>query len=91
MKLKSLIGAALVAGTLLSGTAMTSMVSASPEPSGWDDNNDKATGSGSDTTYAFMQRAELYMNQAQGCDTDNATGCCRSREYPVERRLLPAI
>ena len=59
MKLKSLIGAALVAGTLLSGTAMTSMVSASPEPSGWDDNNDQAVGSGSDTTYAFMPTGSM--------------------------------
>lgn len=72
MKLKSLIGATLVAGTLLSGTVMTSVASAAPEPSGWDDVNNQVTGAGSDTTYNFMQRAEVLYNQADGCDTDNA-------------------
>ena len=87
MKLKSLVGAALVAGTLLSGTVLTSAVSAAPEPSGWDDNNDKAVGSGSDTTYAFMQRAELYMNQAQGCDTDNASPAAPPAAYTLGKCL----
>lgn len=72
MRLKKVLGAALIAGTLLSGT-MGSIAGASPEPSGWDDANNAVKGGGSDTTYNFMQRAELLFNQAVGCDTDNAT------------------
>ena len=87
MKLKSLIGAALVAGTLLSGTAMTSMVSASPEPSGWDDANDRVVGTGSDTTYPFMQRAELLFNQGTGCDTDNASPAASPAAYNLGKCL----
>jgi len=87
MKLKSLIGAALVAGTLLSGTAMTSMVSASPEPSGWDDANDRVVGTGSDTTYNFMQRGEVLYNQANGCDTDNASPAASPATYTLGKCL----
>ena len=71
MKLKALMGAAVITGTLLSGV-MTSVASAAPEPSGWDDVNDAVKGGGSDTTYNFMQRTEVLYNQAVGCDTDNA-------------------
>ena len=88
MKLKSLIGAALVAGTLLSGTAMTSMAGATaPEPSGWDDVNDRVVGTGSDTTYSFMQRAELLFNQATGCDTDNASPAASPATYNLGKCL----
>jgi ABC-type phosphate transport system substrate-binding protein len=73
MKLKSLLGAAVIAGTLISGTVMSSVAGAAPEPSGWDDVNDAVVGAGSDTTYPFMQRYELLYNQANGCDTNNAS------------------
>jgi len=77
MKLKSLIGATVIAGTLLSGAVMSSMAGAETNPApttGWDNVNDRVTGAGSDTTYNFMQRAELLYNQADGCDTDNVSG-----------------
>lgn len=69
MKLKALIGAALAAAVLTTG----GMAAAAPPNTGWDDINDIITGSGSDTTYNFMQRAELNYNQAVGCDTVNSS------------------
>ena len=69
MKLKALIGTAVAAAVLTTG----GMAAAAPPNTGWDDINDVITGSGSDTTYNFMQRAELVYNQAAGCDTVNTS------------------
>lgn len=69
MKLKALIGSAVAAAVLTTG----GMAAAAPPNTGWDDINDIITGSGSDTTYNFMQRAELTYNQAVGCDTVNTS------------------
>ncbi len=72
MKLKVLVASVLAATTLFSVAGLAGATA--PEPSGWDDVNDQVVGGGSDTTYAFMQKAELIYNQANGCETDNVTG-----------------
>lgn len=71
MKLKTMVAGVVAAATLF-GAAGAAM--AAPPGSGWDDTPDRVEGAGSDTTYAFMQKAELLFNQAQGCDTDNTAG-----------------
>lgn len=71
MKLKTL-AAGVLAATITLGTAGTAL--AAPPGSGWDDVPNRVEGAGSDTTYAYMQKAELLFNQAQGCDTDNTSG-----------------
>jgi ABC-type phosphate transport system substrate-binding protein len=71
MKLKTL-AAGVLAATITFGTASAAM--AAPPGSGWDGVPDKVEGSGSDTTYAYMQKTETLFNQAQGCDTDNTAG-----------------
>ena len=77
MKLKALV-AGLIAAAFLTTAAVAGAVPNPPEPnaagSGWDDVNDLIVGSGSDTTYAFMQGFEKIYNQANGCDTNNSTG-----------------
>lgn len=75
MKFKTLIAGAVAAATLV-GAAGVAGADGGPAPSGtgWDGVNDLVVGSGSDTTFRFMQEAELLYNQAQGCETDNATG-----------------
>lgn len=72
MKLKVLVASLLAMATLFSVAGLAG--AANPEPTGWDDVNDQVIGSGSDTTYAFMQKFELLYNQAQGCETINTVG-----------------
>jgi hypothetical protein len=71
MKLKKMIGGALVAATLgtvmLSGVAGADGTNPQTTGTGWDDKNDTITGGGSDTTYVWMQGAERLYNQAGGC------------------------
>ena len=82
MKLKTL-AAGVLAASITFGTAGAAM--AAPPGSGWDGVPDKVEGSGSDTTYAYMQKVELLFNQAQGCDTDNTAGSAN-----VGKCLVPA-
>ena len=82
MKLKALAAAAIAASTLVMGAGVAHATA--PEPTGWDDAPDQITGSGSDTTYNFVQKFDTLYNQAQGCETVNtyssldptATGKC---------------
>lgn len=82
MKLKALAAATIAASTLVLGSGIAHATA--PEPSGWDDAPDQITGSGSDTTYNFVQKFDVLYNQAQGCETVNsysaadpsATGKC---------------
>ena len=74
MKFKTLIAGAVAAATLV-GAAGVAGADGGPAPSGtgWDGVNDLVVGAGSDTTYRFMQEAELLYNQSQGCETDNSS------------------
>ena len=73
MKIKTLVAGAIAAATLF-GAASTAGAVNRPEPTGWDGVNDLVIGGGSDTTYNFMQNAELLYNGSQGCETDNTSG-----------------
>lgn len=70
MKIKALAAGVLTAAITF-GAATTAF--AAPPSSGNDDKADAVVGSGSDTTYSFMQRVELLFNQSNGCETDNTS------------------
>ena len=79
MKMKRMIGAALVA--VVVGATAFSGVAAADGPNGtqtngtgWDDVPQTITGGGSDTTYAWHQGAERLYNQAGGCRVDTGSG-----------------
>ena len=79
MKMKRMIGAALVAVAV--GATAFSGVAAADGPNGtqtngtgWDDVPQTITGGGSDTTYAWHQLAERLYNQAGGCRVITTTG-----------------
>ncbi len=65
MKIKLFLGAALVAGTVLSTGGVS--FADPPSGSGWDQQPDVVIGGGSDTTYLASQRLEVLYNGAPGC------------------------
>ena len=72
MKLKALVATAVAASTLALGAGVASATP--PSNTGHDDKADTIVGSGSDTTFNFIQKSDLLYNQGQGCNTWNTSG-----------------
>jgi ABC-type phosphate transport system substrate-binding protein len=74
-----LVATTIAASTLVLGSGIAH--AAAPSGTGWDDVNDSIVGSGSDTTFNFMQRSDVLYNQAQGCETNNTFSSAVGNTY----------